>query len=136
MTDIKDLSVSEAASKALELIVFSYYEKYYNSISFEDYLANTYPDIENGDFDLDEIWREFHYEAGNEGTRDGLTGKVVKSHGGEGQGDEYWMVISLSDGNTTRYFRKDGWYASYDGGYLDGETYEVKPAERLVTYYE
>jgi hypothetical protein len=53
-----------------------------------------------------------------------------------GEGDRYYLVVSVSDGNTIRYFRKDGYYASYDGGYLDGEVQEVSPVERVVVYYE
>jgi hypothetical protein len=30
----------------------------------------------------------------------------------------------------------DGWYASYNGGELDGEVSEVTPVERVVTFYE
>lgn len=58
-------------------------------------------------------------------------------YGGEGKGDEFWVVIKIEghDG-TTRYFRQDGWYQSYSGGELDGETYEVKPTPRTVTFYE
>lgn len=152
------MSVPEAASKALELIAYGEWDnqKGYSwrtprEGTFKDYVLSYYFDgddevfdPEKGDyvpveemtnFDTDRIWQNLHGE-GNKGTRDGWTGEVVKSFGGEGEGDQYWMVISISDGETTRYFRKDGWYASYDGGYLDGETYEVTPQERLVTFYE
>lgn len=46
---------------------------------------------------------------------------TVECYGGEGQGDEYWVVISVTDKDTseTKFIRNNGWYASYDGGYFD-----------------
>jgi len=66
-----------------------------------------------------------------------FTATLVEDFGGEGQGDEYWIVVRLifPDG-VDRLVRKDGWYASYDGGYLDGDLREVQPVERMVTFYE
>lgn len=60
-------------------------------------------------------------------------GKVtyVDDYGGEGQGDEYWVVFKVGD----QFFRVDGWYASYDGGELDGDVYEVEPQEVTVIEY-
>ncbi len=57
--------------------------------------------------------------------------KYVDSYGGEGQGDAYWVVFSVDN----QFFRIDGWYASYDGGELDGELYEVFPEEVTKTVY-
>lgn len=62
--------------------------------------------------------------------------EVVEDEGGEGQGDEYWFVLKITDGESVRFFRMDGYYASYDGGYYDGELKEVHPVERVVTFYE
>lgn len=156
MKSINDMSVTEAASLALELVIYGDYleaqKKRYEwrepfEGTFDDYLVEYWTDDEDQwepseeksepitDFDTDRVWQNKHGE-GSETTRDGLTGKVVDSYGGEGEGDRYWMVISLSDGLTTRYFRRDGWYASYDGGYLDGETYEVKPKTKQITVFE
>jgi hypothetical protein len=50
---------------------------------------------------------------------------------------EYFLVMSLSDGNITRYFKREGWYASYDGGHLeDGENVEVYPITKTVTAWK
>ncbi|MFC6021529.1 hypothetical protein ACFP2T_35845 [Plantactinospora solaniradicis] len=64
--------------------------------------------------------------------------RVVDSYGGEGEGDEFWVVISITDGaGAVRYFKRLGWYQSYgDGGHLDGPTVEVAPVTREVTFYE
>lgn len=82
-------------------------------------------------------WAEIHQPE----TVPGLgTVKVVKSYGGEGQGDQYWFVlqVQMEDGTDgfLRFFKKSGWYASHDGGYYDGDFTEVKPFERTVTVYE
>lgn len=57
----------------------------------------------------------------------------VDSYGGEGQGDQYWYVFKLiyTDG-AERFFKVDGYYASYSGGYYD-EMYEVFPKQVLRT---
>lgn len=63
---------------------------------------------------------------------------LVEDHGGsEGSGEERWFVFEVTDpeGNK-RIFRRDGYYASFDGSYFDGPTEEVKPVEKLVTVWE
>jgi hypothetical protein len=68
---------------------------------------------------------------------DGL-GKVFleKQHGGEGMGDDYYIILRVTDDTTTRYFQKNGYHASHDGSYLDGSLEEVKPVQRTVTFFE
>jgi hypothetical protein len=158
---LTELSVSEGASLAIQLIVYGDYleaqsPKYDWQTPFEGSFAEWLThnggelgfddeifglkdgetvDVDSLDFDTASAWQWIKYEGGK-GTRDGLTGERVAEYGGEGDGDQYWVVVSLSDGLTTRFFRKDGYYASYDGGYLDGDTTEVKPKEKLVTFYE
>lgn len=146
---LTEMTVTEAASKALQVILAGEYEYrrrkfdwYDEDKSWQDSLREDYALNEDDDFsNLDSImsaWLEARYLDGKfTDVVEGFTAECVAKYGGEGQGDQYWMVISLSDGTTTRYFRKDGWYSSYGGGgTLDGETYEVKPQERLVTFYE
>jgi hypothetical protein len=137
VTSVSEMSLYEAAGTAIALLIGDPGHKYsYTSADWQQGVKDEY-NVENFD-ELSSIsgaWSEAKYE-GSEETFEGLTAKVVKEYGGEGKGEEYWMVISLSDTNTTRYFRKDGWYASYDGGSLDGEVYEVQPTERTVVFYE
>lgn len=64
------------------------------------------------------------------------TVKLVEDFGGEGQGEDYWMVISITDGYTTRLFKMNGYHVSHDGSYYDGPFEEVKAVERMVTFYE
>lgn len=63
--------------------------------------------------------------------------RVLDSHGGEGQGDQYWFVFKVIDldGNA-RIFERNGWYASYDGGHYEGPTVEVSPVEKTVTVWK
>jgi hypothetical protein len=124
------MDVSEAASTALFIILAD--EDDTREMLEEEYEVGGYTPTLS---DSSSAWQEVKYYR-KEKTRDGFTAKRIAEYGGEGQGDDYWVVISITDGETTRYFRKDGWYASYDGGSLDGETYEVKPVEKLVTFYE
>jgi hypothetical protein len=53
--------------------------------------------------------------------------------GGEGDGEEYWAVFSVSNGDETRYFKADGWYASYEGGYIEWENFfEVRSEKKTI----
>lgn len=68
---------------------------------------------------------------------DGSEAYMEESYGGEGCGEKYYYVFSLLDLNhgVTRYFKVDGYYASYDGGYYD-ELYEVFPKQVLRTEWD
>ncbi len=84
-----------------------------------------------------DLWHYFKWEEiDNFPTELGVI-QYVDSYGGEGQGDDYWVVVKVvgHDG-TERYFRRNGWYQSYSGGELDGPTVEVRPREKMVTVYE
>lgn len=61
----------------------------------------------------------------------------VAEFGGEGQGDDYWVVISITDrdGNQ-RLFKRLGWHQSHSGSELDGPTIEVEARQKMVTVYE
>lgn len=62
---------------------------------------------------------------------------TVKVHGGnEGGGEEFWMVFRVVTLDTKVLLRVDGWYASFNGGELDGDIYEVKPVEYVATRYD
>ena len=58
------------------------------------------------------------------------TVKLTESFGGEGMGDDYWIVVSFEpyNGAPAQYFRYNGWYSSYDGVCWDDATgFEVRP---------
>ncbi len=61
----------------------------------------------------------------------------VDGFGGMDQGSTYYIIFSITDAaGETRIFKRDGWYASHDGGYLEGPTTEVRAAEKTVTVWE
>lgn len=59
--------------------------------------------------------------------------------GGEGDGEEYWVVIKarlLKNPNEETLWKIPGFYQSYAGGELDiYDTYQVKPVEKTYIDY-
>lgn len=138
MTALIDMPMQEAVLKAFETMLYAdYLDEVANKHSWREAFEGSFEEwLDNSGYVEDfEPWHEFK-TSGKSGEKDGWIAKVEAEYGGEGRGEAYWMVISVSDGVTTRYFRKDGYYASYDGGYLDGDTYEVTPRSRQVVFYE
>lgn len=68
----------------------------------------------------------------------GLVETVDDHGGGEGNGDETWVVVQVTDVETgdVTYYRKNGYYSSFDGTDWDGSFTEVTPSERTITVYE
>lgn len=59
----------------------------------------------------------------------------IEQVGGEGEGEVWYSVKYFKDHNV--YIRTDGFYSSYNGTDFDnGYGEEVKPVERMVTFYE
>lgn len=84
-----------------------------------------------------DLWELIKYEDVRHAQTDVGMVSYAASYGGEGQGDDYWVVVRVTGLDmSTRFFRKDGYYQSYSGGTLDGDVYEVRPVEKLVTFYE
>ena len=64
---------------------------------------------------------------------DGLpTLKFVDAYGGEGQGDEKYVVFSIGD----QLFRMSGFYSSWGDDEWDGELEEVQAKQVQRTEYE
>jgi len=54
--------------------------------------------------------------------------------GGEGSAEYIWQVWAVKDAEgNLQYFKKEGYYASYDGSNWDGSLFEVEPFEKTVT---
>lgn len=78
-------------------------------------------------------WYDIKWQDGVPCEIPGLgTLKYVDDYGGEGQGDEYWVVFSITQGDVTRNFKKQGGYASFAGGEFDGDLTETFPEERTI----
>ena len=60
--------------------------------------------------------------------------KYTDGYGGEGKGDEYWFVFTVSDEEVTRSVKMEGYYASHDGGYYD-EWHETFPELQTITVW-
>jgi hypothetical protein len=56
--------------------------------------------------------------------------------GGEGHGENVYMVFRLVNAQGTHFFKKEGYYASHYGTDWDGPFSQVTPVERMVTFYE
>lgn len=64
----------------------------------------------------------------------GITFENVDSHGGEGQGEDYWSVYKFTLDNEVCWIKFDGWYSSYNGSEYT-EFFFVEPKEVVVTKY-
>lgn len=81
------------------------------------------------------IWPCFNEEIYGSGTVDlpSGTAKTLEAYGGEGKGEEYWVVFQVGD----KTYRVDGYYSSWEGtNWDDAEPYEVKPVEVTVIKYK
>ena len=67
---------------------------------------------------------------------EGYTFTLVEQHGGEGSGDDYWMVFSVSKDDEKSYFKIPGYYSSDCGCILCWrKTVEVKPIQKTITVW-
>ena len=65
---------------------------------------------------------------------DGAAVRFVDNFGGEGQGNDFWVVLSVEKDGVVRYVKNDGWYTSYNGGNFDSaEGVEVFPYKETST---
>lgn len=93
---------------------------------------------------IGEAWSEFYdtlhekdyiekYEWANAPVLPSGPAYLVEDFGGEGQGEERWVVFSVGD----QLFKVEGYYASWDGTTWDDPTpFEVKPKDVVVVRYE
>jgi hypothetical protein len=86
-------------------------------------------------------WSEFSYHSKDDVITDveGLASLVVvESVGGEGQGDHCHVVLrAITNLNHEIYFKKDGYYSSWDGmNWDEGDFYHVIPRLKTITVYD
>ncbi|GAA3473849.1 hypothetical protein [Nonomuraea roseola] len=82
------------------------------------------------------FWRDENNESGTEVEGLGNVATVQTEGGGEGEGEHTHVVIKVTQGDVTRYFKKTGYYSSYGGTTWDGEIRSVWPTTKTVTVYE
>ena len=74
----------------------------------------------------------FVLDSNNDLVIDGAVVKAIDSYGGEGQGSDFWVVLSVEKDGVVRYVRNDGWYASYEGKHFDSPNgTEVFPFKKV-----
>lgn len=81
------------------------------------------------------FWYEEFYES--VALTPDLDAEVIVKGGPTGYDYEVWFVIKVTslDG-TERFFKKNGYYNSYEGHDWDGSFDEVFPQTKTVTVYE
>lgn len=143
MSVLSELTADEAMEKIVRILLEYGWEgnKYYPS--WKNYVVENYDEeLDQDDFcllDHSSVWEALIEYAKLRATDGELTAKweASQADGLAHDSEVYFVVFSLSDGETTRYFKRDGWYASYDGGHLEeGENLEVFPAVKSVTVFE
>ncbi|QBP33231.1 hypothetical protein SEA_BRUTONGASTER_9 [Gordonia phage BrutonGaster] len=88
---------------------------------------------------VDEGWswaeNRFYFSDGPFETEYGTVRKV-DDFGGEGLGNQYWLVVSVTDdAGEVRHFKRCGYHQSHYGSELDGPTLEVEPAQQTITVW-
>lgn len=83
-------------------------------------------------------WNDIHYELDTEVSTylgEDVYIYQVATGGGMDKGINGYTVIKVVT-DEVQYFRKDGYYASYDGFEWDGDFYQVYPYEKTITVFE
>lgn len=88
---------------------------------------------ENIYFDPDDLSNEENYQEFYDQFKRLGKFEVKQQQGGEGQGDNYWIVYHFIDHDV--YIKFNGWYASHCGTEYQ-DMYEVKPVEVTVIEYQ
>lgn len=99
-------------------------------------LTHQYPD-ESAEFawyDLEDYLYGNHSALTIDGF--GVLSQEVFDTGGEGHGENVYMIFKLVNDNGIHFFKKEGYYASHHGTDWDGPFSQVTPVERMVIFYE
>lgn len=59
------------------------------------------------------------------------TVRRVDNFDGEGQGSDFWVVLSVEKDGVIRYVKKDGWYGCFD----KAEGVEVFPCKKIISFW-
>ena len=68
-------------------------------------------------------------------TENNIKEEHIEQVGGEGQGDNYYVVYLYTKGDEKVYIKFSGYYSSFEGPSYEGY-YVVNPVVRQVTFYE
>jgi len=129
---LKDMTPQQIEDVLLEDYTYTYHPYQYNAVT-QRYQENA-ADTRTANL---ESWHDVQDHFATATEVEGLgTVETIDSDGGEGQGETIYFVLKISDGDTVRYFRKDGFYASHYGTDWDGTFAEVSAVQRTVTFWE
>lgn len=85
------------------------------------------------DLSLEELFRELDYPAGHSVTIGDYIISQEEQFGGEGEGEDYWIVFKAQKGEEVTYWKIPGWYSSSQGSEIEiDNTFEVEPREVMV----
>jgi flagellar basal body rod protein FlgG len=142
MSELASMSVDEGTLKAITILLDEGYKsKYYSDWkeAFKHYCIEGLED-ESNPLEYSELWELFDSIAkGVIFKQNGLSASLVatQSDGEYASSSTYFVVVSLSDGEITRYFKRNGWYNSFEGGNLtEGENSEVFPQQKSVIIWK
>jgi hypothetical protein len=130
---VAELTPSEGVELALKILLENGWEKTRHYDTYKNYIGENYDEDDYEDYALRErsgVWDALLSYASKQASDGTMTAEFVATQGdGLAHNSEtYFVVLSLTDETGTRYFKRDGWYASYDGGHLEeGEDSEVFP---------
>jgi hypothetical protein len=141
---VAEMTPGQAVEFALRVMLeqgfSSKYYKNWKEVAEADYSETDSDFYEN--YSLTEregAWGAFEYvDTKQSYVSDGIT---VKYEGNQNDGpahsnSEYFVVFSLEDATGKRYFQRDGYYTSYEGGNLvEADDSEVQRFEKTVTYW-
>lgn len=105
----------------------------------ENALESFFEQVEEDELEGPDGWNALKWGDGVPCEVPGLgTLNYVADYGGEGMGNEYWVVFSLTKGDVTKYFKKEGSYSSYggDGGLFDADLEPVNPKAKVIIVWE
>jgi hypothetical protein len=140
---VAELTPSQGVELALKILLENGWEKNYYPTHL-DFIRENYGEIEDNfeDYALKDsngAWNAMFEYASKKASDGTITAEFVATQddGLAHDSETYFVVLSLTDETGTRYFKRDGWYMSYDGGHLEeGEDSEVFPQPATVTEYK
>jgi hypothetical protein len=137
MKELAQLTAEEGVELALSVCLDKGFDSEYYG-NWQEYVGEDYFDDVEG-YNLTSIrtaWEALleYVPRNKDFEAEGLSARVVATQddGPAHYSDTYYVVFSLSDGKSVRFFQRNGYYQSYDGGHLEeGIDQEVFP--RIVT---
>lgn len=147
MLDVVEMTPGQAIKFALEVFLEQGFRSNYYA-DWKEFAAEEYGEDDQEYYEerysLTErqgAWEAFEQQVDT--SRSYLSGGItVKYEGSQSTGlahgsSEYFIILSLEDHSGKRFFKRDGYYNSYEGGNLyDATDHEVFPESKTVTVWK